>query len=175
MSDETLVGQTLAGKYRVEKVLGKGGMGLVLGARHIKLDEPVAIKLLRPAMMELDGMVARFLREAKAASKIKSVHVARVTDVDTLDDGLPYMVMEHLTGTDFADLRKEQGQLPVTEAVGYVRQACEAIAEAHSLGIVHRDLKPSNLFLHRGKDGRAVVKVLDFGISKVETPGEQDT
>src|SRR5271170_5641430 len=156
MTDDNLVGQTLAGKYRVEKILGKGGMGLVLGARHIRLDEPVAIKVLRPAMMELDGMVMRFLREARAASKIKSSHVVRVTDVDTLQDGAPYMVMEYLEGTDFSDLRKQKGTLEIVEAVGYVLEACEAIAEAHSLGIVHRDLKPSNLFLQDRRDGTKV-------------------
>jgi serine/threonine-protein kinase len=175
MSDENLVGQTLAGKYRVEKVLGKGGMGLVVGARHLGLDEPVAIKVLRPAMMDVQGMVARFLREARAASKIKSEHVVRVTDVDTREDGVPYMVMEHLTGIDFAELRKQKGTFGVAEAVGYVLEACEAIAEAHEIGIVHRDLKPGNLFLHTRRDGRRVVKVLDFGISKLDAPGEQDT
>ena len=120
-------------------------------------------------------MVVRFLKEARAASKIKSVHVVRVTDVDTLEDGVPYMVMEHLTGVDFSELRKKEGKLGITDAVGYVLQACDALAEAHGLGIVHRDLKPGNLFLHRRKDGRTVVKVLDFGISKLESPGEQDT
>jgi eukaryotic-like serine/threonine-protein kinase len=175
MSDESLVGQTIAGKYRVETILGKGGMGLVLGARHLKLDEPVAIKILRSAMMEVDGMVSRFLREARAASKIKSEHVVRVTDVDTRDDGVPYMVMEHLTGQDLAEVRKEKGAIDVAVAVGWVLEACDAIAEAHEIGIVHRDLKPSNLFLHTRRDGRRVVKVLDFGISKVDAPGEQDT
>ena len=175
MTDDNLVGQTLAGKYRVEQVLGKGGMGLVLGARHIRLDEPVAIKILRASMMDVDGMVVRFLKEARAASKIKSIHVVRVTDVDTLEDGVPYMVMEHLTGIDFSEMRKREGKLPITDSVGYVLEACEAIGEAHSLGIVHRDLKPSNLFLHQRKDGRPLVKVLDFGISKLDGPGEQDT
>ena len=175
MTDDDVVGQTLAGKYRIEKILGKGGMGLVLGARHIKLDEPVAIKLLRAAMMDVDGMVARFLKEARAASKIKSVHVVRVTDVDTLEDGAPYMVMEYLTGSDLADIRKKRGQLGVVEAVGYVLEATEAIGEAHALGIVHRDLKPSNLFLHEASDGTRILKVLDFGISKLEVPGEEDS
>jgi serine/threonine-protein kinase len=174
MSDENLVGQTIAGKYRVEKILGKGGMGVVVGARHLKLDEPVAIKLLRPAMMEVDGMVARFLREARASSKIKSEHVVRVTDVDTRDDGSPYMVMEYLTGNDFAEIVKAKGRLGVAEAVGVILEACDAISEAHELGIIHRDLKPSNLFLHARRDGRTVVKVLDFGISKLDAPGEQD-
>ena len=109
MTEERWVGQTLAGKYRVERVLGKGGMGLVVEARHIKLDEPVAIKLLRPAMMEVEGMVTRFVREARAASKIKSEHVVRVTDVDILPDGVPYMVMELLSGVDFFDLRAQRG------------------------------------------------------------------
>jgi serine/threonine-protein kinase len=175
MTDENVVGQTIAGKYRVEKVLGKGGMGIVVGARHLGLDEPVAVKILRASMMEVDGMVSRFLREAKAASKIKSDHVVRVTDVDTRDDGVPYMVMEYLDGIDFSDLRKQKGTFGVADAVGYVLQACDAIAEAHSLGIVHRDLKPGNLFLHSRRDGKRVVKVLDFGISKVDGPGEQDT
>lgn len=175
MSEEDLVGQTIAGKYRVEKILGKGGMGLVLGAHHTKLDEPVAIKVLKPAMMEVAGMVTRFLREARAASKIKGEHVVRVTDVDTLDDGVPYMVMEHLTGIDFSELRRQRGTFGVSEAAGYILEACEAIAEAHDLGIVHRDLKPGNLFLHTRRDGKHIVKVLDFGISKLDAPGEQDT
>ena len=175
MTDENVVGQTIAGKYRVEKILGKGGMGIVVGARHLGLDEPVAIKILRASMMEVDGMVARFLREAKAASKIKSDHVVRVTDVDTREDGVPYMVMEYLDGVDFSELRKQRGTLEIAEAVGHVREACQAIAEAHGLGIVHRDLKPGNLFLHTRRDGRSLVKVLDFGISKVDGPGEQDT
>ncbi|APR82035.1 Serine/threonine-protein kinase pkn3 [Minicystis rosea] len=169
------MGQTIAGKYRVEKILGKGGMGVVLGARHLGLDEPVAIKVLKPAMMEVAGMVTRFLREARLASKIKSEHVARVTDVDTLDDGVPYMVMERLEGIDFSELKRQKGRFEVSEAVGYVLEVCEAIAEAHALGIVHRDLKPGNLFLHERRDGRRVVKVLDFGISKVDAPDEQDT
>jgi serine/threonine-protein kinase len=173
MTDESVVGQKFAGKYRVEKILGKGGMGLVLGARHIKLDEPVAIKVLRPAMLEVPGMAARFLQEARAACKIKSLHVVRVTDVDTGEDGLPYMIMEYLDGVDLLRLRRRR-TLGVAEAVDYVWEACEAIAEAHSLGIVHRDLKPANLFLHHQKDGRTAIKVLDFGISKVETPGEQE-
>jgi serine/threonine-protein kinase len=175
MIDESWVGQTFAGKYRVEKILGKGGMGLVLGARHLKLDEPVAIKVLRPTMLEIPGMATRFLREARAAWKIKSVHVVRVTDVDTLEDGTPFMVMEYLEGIDLLDLKRDRGTFGVAEAVGHVLQACDAIAEAHSLGIVHRDLKPANLFLHRYKDGRCVIKVLDFGISKLEAPGEMDS
>jgi serine/threonine-protein kinase len=175
MTADEWVGQIIAGKYRVEGLLGKGGMGLVLHARHVRLDEQVAIKILLPSMLEVPGMINRFLREARAASKIKSRHVARVTDVDVLPDGVPYMVMEYLDGMSLSSLRKREGVLEIHEAVRYVVEACDAIAEAHSLGIVHRDLKPANLFLARGRDGEEIIKVLDFGISKVDAPGEQDT
>ena len=159
-------GEVLAGKYRIERVLGQGGMGVVVQATHIHLDERVAIKFLLPQALESPESVARFAREARAAVKIKSEHVARVTDVGTLDTGCPYMVMEYLHGRDLAQLVQDQGPLPIEHAVDFVLQASEAIAEAHSLGIVHRDLKPSNLFLIHRADGSPCVKVLDFGISK---------
>jgi serine/threonine-protein kinase len=150
-------------------------MGLVLHARHLRLEENVAIKILLPAMLEVPGMVMRFLREARAASKIKSRHVVRVTDVDVLEDGVPYMVMEYLEGISIAALRRREGKFSIADATRFILEACDAIAEAHTLGIVHRDLKPANLFLARGRDGASTVKVLDFGISKVDAPGEQDT
>ena len=175
MTTEEWVGQIIGGKYRVKGLLGKGGMGLVLHGEHLRLDEEVAIKLLLPAMREVAGMTTRFLREAQAASKIKSRHVARVTDVDVMPDGTPYMIMEYLDGMSLAWLRKQRGALPIPDAVRYVLEACDAIAEAHALGIVHRDLKPANLFLAQGRDGDEIVKVLDFGISKIDAPGEQDT
>src|SRR3954465_9187612 len=139
-------GDVLAGRYRVEKVLGVGGMGVVVAGRHLRLDERVAIKFLLPEALSNPDAVARFDREARAAVKIKSEHVARVTDVGTLENGAPYMVMEYLEGRDLSSVVKS-GQVPVLDAVDYVLQACEAIAEAHRLGIVHRDLKPANLFL----------------------------
>ncbi|HEY8086614.1 MAG TPA: serine/threonine-protein kinase, partial [Polyangiaceae bacterium] len=111
--------------------------------------------------------VARFLREGRAAAKIRSEHVARVTDVGALLDGSPYLVMEYLEGKDLQSVLEESGPLPVDEVLDYVLQASEAIAEAHSIGIVHRDLKPANLFLSRRADGSPCVKVLDFGISKM--------
>ncbi|HEY6556017.1 MAG TPA: protein kinase [Polyangiaceae bacterium] len=160
------IGELLAGKYRVERVLGKGGMGYVVLALHMQLEQPVAVKLLMPELAVLEEPVARFLREARAAVKIRSEHVARVIDVGKLDDGTPYMVMEYLDGHDLAAELDVRGRLPVEESVDYVVQASEAIAEAHSLGIVHRDLKPANLFLSRHADGSPLVKVLDFGISK---------
>ncbi len=156
-------GDVLAGKYRVERVIGQGGMGVVVAATHLQLDQLVALKFTT-----LDGgpAVERFLREARSAVRLRSEHVAKVTDVGTLENGTPYMVMEYLEGQDLSVVLREKGQLPVSDAVGYVVQACEAVAEAHGLGIVHRDLKPHNLFLTTGVSGLPKVKVLDFGISK---------
>lgn len=160
-------GTILAGKYRIERVLGRGGMGVVVAAHHLQLDDQVAIKFLLPEALQNREAVARFSREARAAVKIKSEHIARVTDVGTLDWGAPYMVMEYLRGSDLAVLLREHGPLSLEDASDYLLQACEAIAEAHTLGIVHRDLKPPNLFLVHRPDGAPLVKVLDFGISKV--------
>jgi serine/threonine-protein kinase len=161
------IGEVLAGKYRVDRVLGEGGMGVVVAAHHLQLDTRVAIKFLLPAMLSAPEAVARFTREARAASKITSEHVARVRDVGTLDTGAPYMVMEFLDGGDLAAWLQQRGRLDVGQAVDFVLQASEAIAEAHSLGIVHRDLKPANLFCLQRADGLLSIKVLDFGISKV--------
>ena len=149
-------------------------MGVVVAAMHTELDERVALKFLLPAAAQNPLVVARFNREARAAAKIKSQHVARVTDVGTLDNGLPYIVMEYLEGMDLSDLLEKYGPLSVGVAVDYVLQACEAIAEAHAAGIVHRDLKPPNLFLAQQPDGSAIVKVLDFGISKANIADEPE-
>jgi eukaryotic-like serine/threonine-protein kinase len=167
MLAEITPGLVLAGKYEIERVLGRGGMGFVVAARHLQLDERVAIKFLLPEANSIPEVVARFAREARAAVRIKSEHVARVSDVGTLEQGAPYMVMEYLEGADLAELLRRDGALPAELAVEFVLQACEAIAEAHALGIVHRDLKPANLFVVRRADGLLSVKVLDFGISKV--------
>ena len=166
-------GDILAGKYEVERVLGSGGMGVVVSAKHVHLGERVAIKFLLPQAIKKPEVVQRFLREGRAAVRIKSEHVARVYDVGTLEDGAPYMVMEFLEGADLSTVLKTRGAVPVPLAVEYVLQACEAIAEAHSLKIIHRDLKPANLFVAKRADGSPVVKVIDFGISKVaEAEGE---
>jgi serine/threonine-protein kinase len=163
-------GDVLAGKYRVEGALGHGGMGLVLAARHLHLDEPVAIKLLRAELARDEAVVERFLREARAAAKIKSEHVVRVLDVDRLESGTPYIVMERLDGEDLAAVCQRRGRLEIDEAARYIVQACDALAEAHAVGVVHRDLKPANLFLAKRRDGRPLIKVLDFGISKIIDP-----
>ncbi len=160
-------GDVLAGKYRVERVLGVGGMGVVVAAHHLQLDEKVALKFLLPEALSNPDAVARFAREARAAVKIKSEHVARVIDVGTLANGAPYMVMEFLDGGDLAAWIAQRGALPLEQAVEFLLQACVAVADAHALGIVHRDLKPANLFCVRRSDGQLSIKVLDFGISKM--------
>jgi eukaryotic-like serine/threonine-protein kinase len=163
-------GEVLADKYRIEEVLGAGGMGVVVAATHLQLHVRVAIKLLRPDVVadQASGAATeRLLREARAMAQIKSDHVARILDVGTLATGAPYIVMEHLAGTDLAKLLRTDGRPPLADVVTYVLEACEAVHEAHALGIIHRDLKPSNLFLTRGADGRRRVKVLDFGLSKI--------
>jgi serine/threonine protein kinase len=160
------LGEVLAGKYRVDRILGAGGMGVVVAATHLQLDQKVALKFMLPQALEHPALVERFAREARAAVRLKSDHVARVLDVGTLESGSPYMVMEYLEGADIGSIIEDHGPMPTELAVDYVLQACDAVAEAHSLGIIHRDLKPKNLFVTQRNDGRAQVKVLDFGISK---------
>jgi eukaryotic-like serine/threonine-protein kinase len=162
------VGDVLAQKYRVEGVLGRGGMGVVISARHVQLGQAVAIKLLTlPADEDRkDEAIARFLNEAQAAARLHSDHVVRIYDVGQLESGLPFMVMELLVGLDLAAMLEARGPLPEAEAADYVLQACAGVADAHAMGIVHRDLKPTNLFVTRRSDGLPLLKVLDFGISK---------
>jgi len=162
-----LSGDVIAGKYRVDRLLGVGGMGAVVAAHHLQLDDQVAIKFLLPRPGDKAEAIERFVREARAAVKIKSPHVARVTDVGTLDSGMPYMVMEYLDGCDLSQWIEQHGRVPIDQACELALQACVAIAEAHALGIVHRDLKPANLFVTRRGDGTLHLKVLDFGISKL--------
>jgi eukaryotic-like serine/threonine-protein kinase len=164
-------GDIIAGKYRIDRVLGAGAMGVVVAAHHLRLDERVAIKFLLPETLANAEAVVRFDREARAAVRIKSEHVARVFDVGTLENGAPYMVMEHLEGGDLAAWLQERGPIPIEQAVEFILQALEAIAEAHGVGIVHRDLKPANLFVVRRADGLYAIKVLDFGISKLSLSG----
>ena len=159
-------GTLIAGKYRVEGVIGSGGMGIILAATHDILERRVAIKLLPVQAAQDPEHLARFRREAKALASVKSEHVVHVLDFGTLETGAPFIVMERLEGTLLSDVLKTRGKLPVDEAVDYVIQAAEGVAEAHGLGIVHRDLKPANLFVTEGKGG-AEIKVFDFGASKL--------
>jgi eukaryotic-like serine/threonine-protein kinase len=161
------LGGVIDGKYRVERIVGRGGMGLVVAATHLQLGRTVAIKLIREEYVEDPGVVERLVREARAVASIQSEHVARVLDVGTLDNGAPFIVMEYLEGQDLDSLLQSDGPLQISEAVDFMLQACEAIAEAHFNHIVHRDLKPANLFVAHQPGGVRCVKVVDFGISKL--------
>jgi serine/threonine-protein kinase len=167
---EAQPGEILLGKYRVEEVIGIGGMGRVIKASHLYLQQPVAIKILLPQMAESQSTVARFLREAQSTVRLRSEHIARVMDVGTMHDGTPFMVMEFLEGHDLNQILRHHGPQVSTAVVDLMLQACEGMAEAHSLGIIHRDIKPSNFFVTRRNDGSDLLKILDFGISK--TPAE---
>ncbi len=166
MTAPVSVGDVVARKYRIDRVLGEGGMGVVVAATDTQLDRRVAIKFLLPEALGSPDIVARFSREARAAAKIRGEHVARIIDVGELDTGAPYMVMEYLEGSDLAERIRSDPAISPSDAARYVLQACEALAEAHAAGIVHRDLKPANLFLAQQPDHSVSVKVLDFGISK---------
>jgi eukaryotic-like serine/threonine-protein kinase len=159
-------GEVLGGKFRVERVIGEGSMGLVVEATNLGLDERVALKFLRREALTDPALVARFAREARASVKIKNDHVARVFDVGATAHGTPFIVMEYLEGEDLATVLDRQRRLEVSDVVDYIIQACEGLAEAHARGVVHRDIKPANLFLARGAGALKQIKVLDFGISK---------
>jgi serine/threonine-protein kinase len=157
--------EPFAGKYLVDRILGQGGMGTVFEARHIRLQQRVAIKVLGSALREHPELVQRFEREARACGSLSSAHAVRIIDIDATEDGTPFIVMEFLDGRDLSQILESEGPQSVSRAVRWVTEACDAIAEAHRLGIIHRDLKPSNLFLAKS-EGRTIVKVLDFGIAK---------
>jgi len=159
-------GDIIVERYRVDSILGVGGMGCVVAATHLTLDTKVAVKFLLAKAAKNPKNITRFQREAQAAAKIKSDHVAKVSDVGTLPTGVPYMVMEYLDGEDLSE-RLKRGPVPPAQCVDFVLQASEALAEAHRAGIIHRDLKPANLFLTHTSDGKPRIKVLDFGISKI--------
>jgi serine/threonine protein kinase len=168
------IGEVLDGKYAVEGLLGRGGMGVVLAARHVHLGQRVAVKVMLNEAPTAPA-VERFLREGVAAATLTSEHVARVLDMGTLDEGAPYIVMEYLVGADAATLLRRDGPMSVATAATIVLHACAGVAEAHARGIVHRDLKPANLFVATRIDGSLLVKVLDFGISKTAPPPETDS
>ena len=162
-------GDVLLGKYRVDRLLGVGSMGVVVAATHLLLGERVAIKFMLPVKGPQDEQWQRFVNEGRACARLRTPHVARVVDVGTMETGAPYMIMEHLEGRDLAAVLRERGRLPVEEAAHYVLQVCEAVAETHRIGIVHRDIKPANLFLTHDSTGQPVVKLLDYGVAKHTT------
>ncbi len=166
-------GEVIAGRYVIRRLIGKGGMGAVVAAQQLGIDAPVAIKFLHPRLARDARATERFYREARAITRIKSEHVVRVFDVGTSEAGIPYIVMELLEGADLGRLLNS-GPLAITDAVDFILQASVGLADAHAAGIVHRDLKPSNLWLAQQPDGSALVKVLDFGISKLSVEVEED-
>ncbi len=166
------IGSIVAEKYRVDRVLGRGGMGMVVAATHVGLGQQVAIKVLLEELLDNTTVVERFLREARASARLRGEHVCRVSDVGTTERGQPYIVMELMAGGDLAAMVAVNGPLPVSAAADFVLQACLGLSEAHALGIVHRDVKPANLFVTERPDGTALVKVLDFGIAMVVEDGE---
>jgi len=162
-------GEVLLGKYRIERIIGYGGMGVVVEAWHIDLEEQVAIKFLLPSLGANSEAIARFKREGRLLFKLKSDHVCRVLDVGELPGGVPFMTMEFLAGRDLGTMLESREPFPVDVAVDYGLQTCQALAEAHVRGIVHRDLKPENLFASARPDGSTCIKLLDFGLSKLTT------
>jgi len=159
-------GEVLAGKYRVERIPGRNGLGVLVQVRHLELGQEVTLKFLVPDACMYPEFVQRFIREARAAVKIQGEHVARVTDVGRLESGAPYMVREFLRGPDFADVLKVRGALPIAEACDYIIQAAEAVAEGHVHGIAHRNLRPTTLVVTRRSDGAPLVKVFDFAAAE---------
>src|ERR1700722_2047791 len=159
-------GSVVDGKYRIESQIAEGGMAVVFRATHVGLGQRVAIKFLKPAALSDVVLVERFEREARLVAQIASEHVVRVQDVGNFAGVGPYMVMEYLVGRDLGSII-EEGPLPIIRAVDYVLQACDALAEAHALRIVHRDIKPENMFLAQRPSNTAILKLIDFGISKV--------
>ena len=161
-------GEVIADKYRIERVLGQGGMGVVLAATHLHLGNEVAIKCLLPEAAQQPEALGRFVQEARTCARLRSDHIVRVYDVGTQASGAPFLVMELLDGNDLSEHLRDRGPLPIDEVVGHIRDVCEGLAVAHAAGIVHRDLKPSNLFVvPRPSGARGTVKILDFGISKL--------
>lgn len=165
-------GDIIAGKFRIERLLGNGGMGYVFAARHIDLDQLVAIKFLtRGALADDEEAYARFRLEARSTVRLTSEHIAKVHDVGVHENDEPYIVMEYLDGVDLGAIAKQRGTVSVAEACDYVLQACDGLGEAHSVGIVHRDVKLANLFVTKRASGRPLLKVLDFGVSKSSRDG----
>jgi serine/threonine-protein kinase len=155
-----------AGRYRIDSVLGTGGMGIVYAATHVELGLPVAIKIIHPTLADSAEARARFAIEARAGAALRSPHTIRVYDAGQLGVSQSYVVMERLEGTNLGALLQAKGALPVETAVEYVLQACTALSEAHSIGVIHRDIKPENLFLAQSRNAAPLIKLLDFGIAR---------
>jgi serine/threonine-protein kinase len=167
--DDPLLGQTLAEKYSIKELIKRGGMGAVYRGKHVMMDKTVAIKVLRPGLAGDDVVVARFSREAKAASRISHPHAVSVTDFGESENGIVFLVMEYLDGRTLKDIIKSEGPMPLARVVEIVRQVSGALDAAHAQGVIHRDLKSDNIMLSQ-TNGGDWAKVLDFGIAKIQQP-----
>jgi serine/threonine-protein kinase len=165
-------GQVLCGKYQLVRLLGRGGMGEVYEARHLVVGRRFAAKFLHASPAVGSGAAARFLREAQAAGKLESPHIAAVLDFDVAPDGAPFLVMEYLPGESLSRVLRREERLSVPRVIGLLLQACAGLEVAHAAGIVHRDLKPDNLFLVQRPDGLQQLKIVDFGIAKLMSDAE---
>lgn len=169
-----LVGQVIADRFRIDELLGEGGMGAVYRAFHTRIKKTVALKILRPELTSNEDIVARFEREAVAAGRIEHENVAKATDFGRLPDGSFYLALEFVRGKSLAELIAE-GPIPAERAFGIVRQIACGIDAAHQVGIVHRDLKPDNVMMVAREDMGDVAKILDFGVAKLDLGGDGGT
>src|SRR5947209_11545184 len=166
--DDGLIGQVLAGKYRIDEKIDEGGMGCVYRATHVLMEKVIAVKVLHPALAADDKIVARFTREAKAASRISHPHAISVTDFGESENGVVYLVMEYLRGRTLKDIVRDGGPMPLARVTEIVRQVAGALDAAHAEGVIHRDLKSDNIMLEEAAGGGDWAKVLDFGIAKIQ-------
>ncbi|HEV8247933.1 MAG TPA: serine/threonine-protein kinase, partial [Polyangiaceae bacterium] len=171
-SQDPLIGTTVAGRYKVIKPLGEGGMGQVYLAEHVAIEKRIALKVLHAEYAHKGDIVARFQQEAISASRIKHPNVLDVFDFGQLDNGCFYLAMEFLEGNDLADEIQKNRVLEPHRGLRFALQICRALAAAHAKGVVHRDMKPENVFLQRTGDGEEIVKIVDFGIAQLRTNEE---
>src|SRR2546426_1658495 len=164
---DPLIGHSLAGKYSIEELIKSGGMGSVYRGKHVLMDKTVAVKVLRPSLAVDDVVVARFSREAKAASRISHPHAVSVTDFGEAENGVVFLVMEYLDGRTLKEVIKSEGPMALDQVVEIVRQVSGALDAAHQQGVVHRDLKSDNIMISQ-TNGGDWAKVLDFGIAKIQ-------
>jgi serine/threonine protein kinase len=163
-------GEILGGKYRVERVLGAGGMGVVVKVTRLEGEGTFALKFLRPSVARDPMAAKRFRREAEAAGRIESPHVVKISDIGDLATGAPYLVMEYLEGTTLEKRLAGGQRLPLAEACDLALQIAEGLAAAHAMGVIHRDIKPANLYLVADAEGAGLLKIADFGVSKILDP-----